>query len=318
MRNRVQAEGGRHADPRDPAEVLGAQSRRRGADVPRWRARSMAEGMHGVGVVRARAALADGGARHAGHPRGAALPHRHPRRGEAGLLPPLPRVQGLRAHAGDGGRLRGRVHAQRDAQRPRDGGGRVRQHGIRLGRPRAAPRDVRGVRDRQARVPPHSLVDPGLALPAHGRRGRGGRVRAVGGRGRGALLQPQPPRRPRRPAAMGRGRPGAPLRRVRGLRPRALGLRAARAVPRVRRLPAARGVRGVPAVLRRRGEGCGDRRRDARLAFRRSAPRAPRRRVHYPPPAPPPGRGARPGAPRAPRRRRADTPGSACASRGAA
>ena len=193
--------GGRHADPRDPAEVLGAQSRRRGADVPRWRARPMAEGMHGVGVVRARAALADGGARHAGASP-VALHFRIATHGgvKPGCCHPFPVCKGLRAHAGDGGRAaRSGSCTTGTLSGLETGAGVSDSMAFASGRPRAAPRDVRGVRDRQARVPPHSLVDPGLALPAHGRRGRGGRVRAVGGQGRGALLQPQPPRRPRRP-----------------------------------------------------------------------------------------------------------------------
>lgn len=300
MRDRVQAEGGRHADPRDPAQVLGAQPRRRGADVPRGRARPLAEGLHGMGGVRAGAALADGGARHAGHARGTALPHRHPRRGEARLLPPLPRVQGLWAHAGDGGKLRGRVHAQRDARGAGDEGGRVRQHGVRLGRPRAAPRDVRGARVRRARRPPRRRLDAGLALPADGRLGRGGRVREVVRGGRGALLQPQPPRRTRRPA-VGRGRPGGgSSTRSWASTPRPRTSRSSGCSPRAPPALCSRSVRSTcrTAPTRRR-----PRRPPARCSPKvpPRRPRAPWRRVCDPPPAPPPARGARPGRGRVPR-----------------
>lgn len=123
-----------------------------------------------------------------GSPRHPALPHRDARKGQARVLPPIRRVQGLRGHARGIRQRRRGVHAQRDAGRARYLAGRVRQHGVRPQRPRPAQGDARRPLGRGPAT--HRRGDrTGLALPAHDRRRARLHVRELGRRGGLPLLE---------------------------------------------------------------------------------------------------------------------------------
>ena len=131
-------------------------------------------------------------ARRAGAPRRLALPHRYARDGEARVLPPLRRVQGLRGHARGIRQRRRGVHAQRDAGRARDLTGRVGQHGVCPQRPRPAQGDARRPLGRGPATHRQGNF-AGLALPAHDRRRARPYVRALGRRRGLPLLERELP-----------------------------------------------------------------------------------------------------------------------------
>ena len=193
MHHSLQAERRKPPQQGYASNLLGEQPAWRRHHVGGRQQRAHPEGLHVMGRLRPSARRGHVEARRRRNPDGASLPHRHARRSQARVLPPLRREGQLRAYAPDAHQRRCRVHAQWHALRPRNRRQHLRQHGFREIGTRSSEEDVRRFPLRQACGARDRELDAGVALPAHGEGRARAHVRALGRRRRHPLLQRELP-----------------------------------------------------------------------------------------------------------------------------